>query len=179
MSESEQWKRRVLYIIACASSSAPLAQNLVLQAQAALWNVCVITTPQGTNFIDIPHFEQITGYPVRSEYKRPEEPDVLPRADAIVVFPATFNTLNKWALGISDTLAVGILCEYTGLKMPIVAVPCFRTGGGLDTHPAFLRSIKMLKRYGIHVLYQPERYPPKNQIPAHVILDELHALINR
>ena len=70
--------KSVLYIIACASSSAPLAQNLVLQAQAALWNVCVITTPQGTNFIDIPHFEQITGYPVRSEYKRPEEPDVLP-----------------------------------------------------------------------------------------------------
>ena len=42
-----------------------------------------------------------------------------------------------------------------------------------------LRSIKMLKRYGIHVLYQPERYPLKNQIPAHVILDELHILINR
>ena len=107
---------------------------------------------------------------MRSEYKRPEEPDVLPRADALVVFPATFNTMNKWTLGISDTLALGLLCEYTGLKMPIVAVPCFRTGGGLDGHPAFFRSLQMLKEYGVRVLYEPEKYPPKNQVPPQVIL---------
>jgi phosphopantothenoylcysteine synthetase/decarboxylase len=134
------------------------------------WIVCVITTPQGTKFLDIPLLEQLTGYPVRSEYKRPDEPDVLPRADAIVVFPATFNTTNKWALGISDTLATGILCEYTGLKMPIVTVPCFRTGGGLDGHPAFFRSLQMLREYGVRVLYEPEKYPPKNQVPPDKIL---------
>lgn len=164
---------RVLYTIACAASSAKLVPNFVTQAQMEGWTVCVITTPQGTKFIDIPLLELLTGYPVRSEYKRPEEPDVLPRADAIVVFPATFNTVNKWALGISDTLALGILCEYTGLKMPIVAVPCFRTGGGLDGHPAFFRSLHMLKDYGVRVLYEPENYPPKNQVPADVILEVL------
>jgi hypothetical protein len=36
----------------------------------------------------------------------------LPPADAIAVAPATYNTINKWAAGISDTLALGILCEY-------------------------------------------------------------------
>jgi len=173
MSEFTQTARGVLYIIACASTSAILVPNLVIQAQIAGWEVCVITTPQGTKFLDIPLLEQLIGYPVRSEYKRPEEPDVLPRADAIVVFPATFNTINKWALGISDTLAVGILCEYTGLKMPIVAVPCFRTGGGLDGHPAFFRSLQMLRDYGIRVLYEPEIYPPKNQVPPDVILEVL------
>jgi Flavoprotein len=173
LSESTRNARGVLYIIACASTSAILVPNLVIQAQIAGWEVCVITTPQGTKFLDIPLLEQLTGYPVRSEYKRPEEPDVLPRADAIVVFPATFNTINKWALAISDTLAVGILCEYTGLKMPIVAVPCFRTGGGLDGHPAFFRSLQMLRDYGIRVLYEPEIYPPKNQVPPDVILEVL------
>src|SRR5207248_1250586 len=165
--------RGVLYIIACAASSATLVPDLVVQAQKAAWKVCVITTPQGTKFLNIPLVEQLTGYPVRSEYKRPEEPDVLPRADAIIVFPATFNTMNKWALGISDTLALGILCEYTGLKMPIVAVPCFRTGGGLDGHPAFFRSLDLLREYGVGVLYEPERYPPKNQVPPLVILERL------
>src|SRR5579863_1758015 len=121
----------VLYLISCAASSATLVPSLVHEAQVKGWNVCVITTPQGTKFADIALLEKMTGYPVRSEYKRPEEPDVLPRANAIIVFPATFNTINKWALGISDTLALGLLCEYTGLKMPIIAVPCFRTGGGL------------------------------------------------
>ena len=54
-----------------------------------------------------------------------------------LLFMLFTNMLNKWALGISDTLAVGLLSEYTGLKMPIVAIPCFKTGGGLDTNPAF------------------------------------------
>ncbi len=57
--------------------------------------MCVITTPQGTKFLDIHLLEQLTGYPARSEDKRPEEPDVLPRADAFVVFPATYYTQNR------------------------------------------------------------------------------------
>jgi phosphopantothenoylcysteine synthetase/decarboxylase len=169
--------QRVLYQIVCGSSSAPLAERLVKAAQVVGWSVCVITTPHGTKFIDKPILENLTGYPVRSEYKHPEEPDLLPRADAIVVFPATFNTLNKWALGISDTLAVGLLSEYTGLKKPIVAVPCFMTGGGLDTNPAFQRSIRILRRYGVRVIYRPDLYPPRNQVPAHVILEELESLL--
>ena len=177
MSETTLNARGTLYIISCAASSATLVPNLVRQAQRASWEVCVITTPQGTKFIDSPLLERLTGYPVRSEYKRPEEPDVLPRADALVVFPATFNTMNKWALGISDTLALGLLCEYTGLKMPIVAVPCFRTGGGLDGHPAFFRSLQMLREYGVRVLYEPEKYPPKNQVPPNVILAVLDETI--
>jgi Flavoprotein len=179
MSETTLNLKGVLYVIACAASSATLVPNLVIQAQAMTWQVCVIATPQGTKFIDIPLLEQLTGYPVRSEYKRPEEADVLPRADAIIVFPATFNTTNKWALGISDTLALGILCEYTGLKMPIVAVPCFRTGGGLDGHPAFFRSLQMLKDYGIRVLYEPDRYPPKNQVPPDIILAVLDETVKK
>jgi hypothetical protein len=57
--------------------------------------------------------------------------------------------------------------------MPIVSVPCFRTGGGLDGHPAFFRSLQMLREYGMRVLYEPETYPPKNQVPPDVILDVL------
>jgi hypothetical protein len=169
----------VLYIISCAASSATLVPNLVKEAQMAAWDVCVITTPQGTKFLDIPFVEQLTKHPVRSEYKRPEEPDVLPRADAIVIFPATFNTINKLALGISDTLALGILSEYVGLHMPVVAVPCFRTGGGLDGHPAFFRSLQMLRDYGVRVLYEPEKYPPKNQVPPDVILEVLDETIRK
>ena len=177
MSEIFPRSRGVLYNISCGASSAALVPSFVVQAQAAGWQVCIITTPQGTKFLDIPLLTQLTGYPVRSEYKRPEEPDVLPRADAIMVFPATFNTINKWALGISDTLALGILCEYTGLKMPIVTVPCFRTGGGLDGHPAFFRSLQMLRDYGVCVLYEPDTYPPKNQVPGERMLEVLDETI--
>jgi len=60
--------------------------------------------------------------PVRSEYRSPAEPKS-PRAAAIIVAPATFNTINKWANGISDTYALGILAEAPGLNILVVALP--------------------------------------------------------
>jgi len=176
MSQIQPASRGILYVISCASRSAQQVPDFVQAAQEAGWSVCVVVTPQATKFVDISLLERLTGYPVRSEYKRPEEPDVLPRGDAIVLFPATFNTLNKWALGISDTLALGLLCEYMGLKRPIVAVPCVLTHSGLDSHPAFPRSIAQLKEYGVNVIYEPEKYPPKNEVPWEVILETLHRI---
>jgi flavoprotein len=177
MSENNVGAKRVLYLVSCASRPAQRVQEFVLLAQAEGWEVCVIATPQATKFVDIPLLEQLTGHPVRSEYKRPEEPDVLPRADAIVVFPATVNTLNKWAMGIMDTLALGLLCEYMGLRMPVLAIPCVLTGSGLDTHPAFSKSREFLRGCGVHVMYEPEKYPPKNEVPWDIILDELHEMM--
>lgn len=168
----------VLYLISCASSAAEYMPDFVKQARAEGWDICVIATPQGTKFVNIPLLMELTGHPVRSDYKQPEDPDVLPQADAVVVFPATFNTLNKWALGITDTLALGILCEYTGLKKPILAVPGIHSASGLDTHPALQRSLRLLRRYGVHVLYEPEDHPPNNKIPAKRILSVLDELMS-
>jgi phosphopantothenoylcysteine synthetase/decarboxylase len=177
MEEGKHLQQRVLYIISCASPVARLVPELVLQAQASNWEVCVITTPHGRSFLDISTLESLTDHPVRSLYKHPDEPDLLPCADALIAFPATFNTLNKWALGITDTLAVGILCEYTGLKKPLLAVPV--TGEGLNSHPALARSIRMLRRYGVHVLYEPEVSPPQNKDALAMILSLLEKYVER
>ncbi len=167
MSSEDRRKERVLYVIVGGSPAAQLVHGFVEQAQAANWHVCVISSPSGRNFLDVPLLERLTGHPVRSEYKHPDEPDILPRADAVVAFPATFNTLNKWALGISDTLAIGLLCEYTGLRMPVIAVPCVGTGSGLDTHPAFQRSLGELRAFGVHVVYDRETYSMQDtDLPA-------------
>ena len=174
---SEQQKRRVIYLIACGTPVAQRLYTLVPLLQAEGWETCVILTPMATRFVDRERLSIVTGYPVRSEYKQPDEPDVLPRADAIIVFPATFNTLNKWALGISDTLALGLLCELTGLKLPILAIPLIRKDGGLDTHPAFARSLQLLKEYGVHVFYEPDIYPPRNEMTDKGILKELGQIL--
>jgi phosphopantothenoylcysteine synthetase/decarboxylase len=178
MMSTSQPDRGVLYLIACGASAATeIVEPGVRTAQAHGWDVCVITTPNGKNFINMPLLAQLTGHPVRSEYKLPDTPDLLPRADALLVYPATFKTINTWAVGDSGTLAVGLLCEYLGLGAPIVAVPCMGTGNGLDTHPIFLENLQKLSKWGVHILYQPERYPPRNAIPADIVLAELHQLI--
>jgi phosphopantothenoylcysteine synthetase/decarboxylase len=169
--------QRTLYIIACASRVASRIDKLIIEAQRAGWNVCVIATPKAVNFIDQAALEQLTGYPVRNDYKHPEEQDVLPPADALIAFPATFNTINKWALGISDTLALGLLNEYTGRKKPVLAVPVVTTNSGLDSHPAFARSLAQLREYGVAVLYDPDRYPPRNEVPAEIIFQTLTRML--
>ena len=174
---NEQKKKRVLYVISCGTPVAQRLYTLVPLLQEVGWDTCVILTPMAVRFVDRLHLAELTRYPVRSEYKQPDDPDVLPRADAILVFPATFNTLNKWALGISDTFALGLLCELTGLKVPILAVPVVRKGGGLDAHPAFPRSLRLLKRYGVHIFYEPDMYPPRNEISDEGIMRALQQIV--
>ena len=165
-------RQRVLYVIVCAAPPAQQAHEFIGLAQAANWDVCVIATPQATRFIDVPALTTLTGHPVRSEYKVPGEGDALPKADAILVAPATFNTLNKWALGIADTLAVSMLCESLGRGTPpIIAVPYLKHD--LACHPAFARSLALLQESGVRLLYDPERYPSPLIAPWSNILDAL------
>ena len=115
--------RPVLYVVGCGGRPAGHLPAFVRFAQGQGWDVCVIATPDGAKFLDAPDLAGLTGHPVRVRYKRPEEPDVLPPPDAFVIAPATFNTINKLAHGISDTLALGLLNEAIGLGLPIIAVP--------------------------------------------------------
>lgn len=110
----------------------------------------MIATPRAAGWIDSAGLAQQTGYPVRHEYKQPDNPDELPLATAIAVVPATFNTLNKWVAGISDTFALGILNEAIGLKLPIVVAPYAKPS--LAAHPAFDRSLQTLTEWGVTVL---------------------------
>lgn len=175
MNDKPPSSQHVLYWIACGSSAATyIVEPGVQAAQQAGWDVCVVTTPHGRNFLNLPSLARLTGHPIRSEYKMPDTPDLLPRADALLVYPASFRTINTWVTGDSATLAVGLLCEYLGLGTPIVAVPY--TGNGLDQHPAFLHHIQQLREWGVQVIYDRERYPPLNNVPYEVALEVLHQL---
>ena len=101
--------------------------------------------------------ETLTGHPVRSDYKQPGDPDILPTADAVAVVPASFNTINKLAGGISDTLALGVLNEAIGRELPIVMAPT--PNAALARHPAFRASVATLRSWGVHVIFDPEKYP--------------------
>jgi len=170
--------RPVLYLIACGAPPASQLPAFVRGAQLQRWDVCVIVTPDGTRFVDAGNLAGLTGHPVRSRYKRPDEPDILPPPDALAVAPATFNTINKWAQGISDTLALGLLNEAVGLRLPMVAVPW--PNAALAAHPAFLRSVATLREWGVTLILDPARLPqprgPESVFPWNELLATLPAL---
>jgi phosphopantothenoylcysteine synthetase/decarboxylase len=149
--------QRVLYVIACAAPPAAEVGRLVSLAQERGWDVCVLTTPSGRRFADVGSLERLTGHPVRSEYKNPGEPDVLPGPDAVIVAPATVNTINKWAAGICDTLALGILVEAIGKRLPLAALPF--SNHAHAAHPAFIENVAKLRSWGVRVLFGPDAYP--------------------
>jgi phosphopantothenoylcysteine decarboxylase len=178
MSKTSLKQTHVVYLLLCAAPPAQHAHHFVTLLQQAGWQVCVIATPQASRWIDSATLEQQTGYPVRTDYKLPGEADPLPPADAMLVMPATFNTINKWAQGIGDTLVVSLLCEALGRgTIPLIAVPCLKMD--LVRHPAFRKSITLLQECGVRVLHDPERYPSPLMVPEQEVIAVLSEMIEK
>lgn len=159
---------KVLYVVTCATPAAREVGTLVGLAQDEGWTVCVIATPLALRFIDKAALEEQTGYPVRSDYKQPGTPDLLPPANAIIAGGASFNTINKWAAGISDTLALGLLTEGIGLGLPLVALPFLNNAQA--AHPAFARSVEFLRQAGVRILLGGDGFTPSPPGQGHLQL---------
>jgi hypothetical protein len=150
-------RSHVLSVVVCAAAPAASAGTLVREAVSRGWTVQVIATPSALPFLEVESLEALSGGPVRSQYSKPGAArSLLP--EAIIVAPATFNTINQWALGIADTYALGILAEQTGLEVSIVAVPF--VSQALASRPPFQRSIKALRAEGVSVLLGPGGIEP-------------------
>lgn len=157
----------VLSVVTCAAAPAARIGTLIGEATARGWAVQVIATPSALAFFDPAEISELAGGPVRSEYSTPGAPrSQLPQA--IIVAPATFNTINQWALGISDTYALGVLAEQTGLGIPVVAVPF--VSEALASRPPFTRSVKALRAEGVSVLLGPGGIKPH---PVHTEADHV------
>ncbi|MGK5551912.1 flavoprotein [Actinomadura kijaniata] len=167
---------KVLYVVACGASAAAELVTFVKLAQAAGWHVRVIATPAGARFLDVDRLAALTGGPVRTDFRQPHETsNGLPPADAVVAAPVTFNTVNKWALGITDTVAVGMLCELVGMGTPVLAVP--QVKAELANHVAFRANLEVLRSMGVHVLFDPDA-PPHARMPGwEEILSELDGVL--
>ncbi|MGH2943933.1 MAG: flavoprotein [Solirubrobacteraceae bacterium] len=177
---------RVLYVIACAAGVASELGRLVDLAQQRDWDVYVIATPTAVGFLDIEGLEAQTGRGVRSEHRRSGAGSArsLPQADAIVVAPATYNTINKWAVGISDNYALDVLAEAVGLRIPTVVLPF--VNAALATHPAFTRSVDVLRDARVAVVLGPDEFEPHppgtgadhlDAFPWHRALERAEALL--
>jgi len=149
---------QVLYVIVCAAGVAVDVNRLVLAAQLRGWDVWMVPTPSAVDFIDVPALEQLTGHPIRARYRQPGEGGKLPPADAVIVAPATYNTINKWAAGVSDTFALGLLAELTPSGIPIAALPF--VNASLAANRVFARSVAELRESSITVLLGDGAFVP-------------------
>jgi phosphopantothenoylcysteine synthetase/decarboxylase len=142
--------RAALYVVA---ASAPPVRQMVEACRLALdagWQPFVTLTPTAADWVDVDELRSVTGQPVRVQARRPSESDPFPPADAVLAAPLTFNTINKWAYGINDTVALGLLNELLGSEVPIVAAPCVKAV--LRAHPAYAANVRLLEGAGVQFL---------------------------
>ncbi|MFJ8248554.1 flavoprotein [Streptomyces sp. NPDC094466] len=149
-----------LYLFGSAAPPVLDVARVIEEAQADGWDVCLGLTPTAARWLtdSVDNLAALTGHPVRWDYRMPGQPDVWPKADAIVVAPATFNTINQWALGITDKWVIGVVAEGIGKGIPMGMVPCVNRA--FVNHPQFDRSIDTLGDAGVRVLYGPGGFVP-------------------
>jgi phosphopantothenoylcysteine decarboxylase len=141
---------RVLYWIMSAAPPALDWQSALPALRHDGWDPYVILTEAAMQWLDADDLAAATGHAARSRPRRLDEVDSTPPADAILLAPATFNTINKWAGGINDSLALGVLNELMGFGVPIVVAPVCKAP--LASHPAYQANLQLLRDAGVSIL---------------------------
>jgi len=152
-----------LQIIVCGAGPATNVHELIAAAHTRSWTAAVTATASALPFLDAPTIEGLTGDPVRTGYQTPvTDRRTLPPVNALIIAPATYNTINKLALGIADTYPLTSAAEQIGRGIPTVIVPF--VNAALAARAPFRRALVDLRSEGIRVLSGPgdswEPHPP-------------------
>lgn len=132
-----------------AYKAAELARILARRGYA----VQAVLTPAAARFVAPLTFQTLTGRPVPADLFDPpgEEKvrhvDLAGRALALVVAPATANTIGKMAAGIADNFLTTL---YLAARSPVVVVPSMNEA--MFASAAVQENLEILRRRGVHVM---------------------------
>jgi len=130
-------------------TGAPLAARCTDVAAALIyagWTASIAATEAALPWIDTGQVGAVAGSPLRVGYRDPSSASAKD-PDAVVVCPATFNTVGKAALGIADTYVHSALCEAIGAGTPTVIVPMAKHS--LWNHPSWASHLERLTAAGV------------------------------
>ena len=109
-----------------------------------------VATPSALKFIGPATLEGLTGSAVLSDAFTPGaalEHIALTRwADAVLVCPATANTLNRFAAGLADDLPGALFLAHDRAK-PWLVAPAMNPG--MWSHPATVAAVERLRTWGV------------------------------
>ena len=152
---------RHLLVVPCGAGPASDVGTLITIAHRAGWSAAVTATPSALPFLDTAAIETMTGTPPRTGFEAPSDRDetrTVRKADAVIIAPATYNSVNKIAAGIADTYALTVVAELVGLAVPTVIVPF--VNAALATRNPYQNALRALQAEGIRILGPDDRWEP-------------------
>ncbi len=148
MNEAERFS--VAYLIISGTTTAARAPEL-LRGLLGLGfeTVLALATPNSARVLAPRDLATVEGVRLVESYF---DPEILPRPPrGVVLFaPCSFNSLNKLAGGIADTLALSITAEAIGRGTPVVIA--ISVNDPLSNHPQAARSAATLRSWGVTVI---------------------------
>jgi phosphopantothenoylcysteine decarboxylase/phosphopantothenate--cysteine ligase len=115
--------------------------------------VRTVATPSALKFIGPATLEGLTGTPVLSDTFAPgaamEHINLTRWADLVIVCPATANTLNRFAAGLTDDLVGALFLAHDRTK-PWLVAPAMNPA--MWSHPATVAAVGKLQGWGVRFL---------------------------
>ena len=115
--------------------------------------VRTVATAAGLRFVGAATLEGLTGTPVLTDLFAPGaalEHIALTRwADAVLVCPATANTINRFAAGLADDLTGALFLAHDRTK-PFLIAPAMNPA--MWSHPATVAAVDKLRQWDVHFL---------------------------
>jgi phosphopantothenoylcysteine synthetase/decarboxylase len=140
----------VAYLIVSGTTTAARAPE-ILHGLVGLGfaTVIAIPTPNAARTISGRELADVAGAQVVESYFdlaiRPRPPR------GVVLFaPCSFNSLNKLAHGIADSLALSVTAEAIGRKTPVIVAPSLNQP--LLDHPVAQASLRKLPEWGVTIV---------------------------
>lgn len=140
---------RAIYLVVTGAGTARRIPALIPLLTGLGLPIRTILTPNAQRVVSPRELALVPGHRMVESYF---DEAILPRPPGglVLVAPCDFNSLNKLALGVADTLALSVTAEAIGRGTPLViAISCNEP---LWRHPRAQESAATLERWGCHVL---------------------------
>jgi phosphopantothenoylcysteine decarboxylase len=148
--DAEQERFGVVYLVISGTTTASRCPAILRDLCALGFStVLAVPTPNASRVVAFRDLADIPGAQVVESYFdqsiRPQPPR------GVVLFaPCGFNSLNKLAAGIADTLALSIVAEAIGRRTPVIVAPSLNQP--LLDHPAAQASMRTLAGWGVTIV---------------------------
>ncbi|MFN8498180.1 MAG: flavoprotein [Anaerolineae bacterium] len=144
------------YLVVTGSVYAFRAPELIDGLGGLGLRILTLLTPGARQVISPRELVRLPGHRIVESYF---DAAILPRPEPglVLVAPCTFNTLNKLAQGIADSLPLSLTSEAIGHGGPVLVAPSLNPG--LFRHPRTASSLATLREWGITIVEpQPVEY---------------------
>lgn len=137
------------YLLLSGAATAARGPDLLRDLVALFPQVICIPSPNAARVVSFNDLASVPGVTLVESYFdtaiRPRPPHGL-----VLFAPCSFNSLNKLAQGISDTLALAVAAEAIGRRTPVFVAPSLNQP--LLDHPAAQASLRTLPSWGVTLI---------------------------